>query len=333
MSGRLGRREFIGRTAAIGAGVAVLGRTGAFAEGAGSKSVVVKVVRDDAVVDNKPNATVVRDMVHAAVMKLSGKTSPEEAWKQYVKPSDVVAVKINCLFGVGAATHPEVTTAVVEGIRMAGVPAEKIIVWDRGSGDLEKSGYKVGVVDGVTYAGVNDDWEDEPAEGLSCKGRVAKILTQKCTALINVPILKTHVLAGMTMALKNHYGSFHNAGAAHGPKDPKAVHGGACDPFIAEVNGLKCIREKTRLIVADALLPVADRGPQVRPESTWPYKAILAATDPVAIDYVGLKILDEQRAKIGKPPLESTNSAKCLFTAAARGLGVADMSKIDLVTA
>jgi uncharacterized protein (DUF362 family) len=324
MSGRLGRREFLGRTAAIGAGLAVLGRTPVLAAEGGAKSVVVKAVRDDAVADMKPNAPVVREMVHAVVMKLSGKRTPEDAWKQYVKPSDVVALKINCLFGVGAATHPEVTAAVVEGVRMAGVPAANILVWDRETGHMEKSGYKTGTIEGVAYVGVNGDWEEQPTDIHTCKGRLAKILTQKCTALINVPILKTHVIAGMTQALKNHYGSFHNPGDAHG---------GGCDPFLAELNGLKCIREKTRLIVSDALLPVADGGPQARPQWTWAYKAILASTDPVAIDYVGLKILDEQRAKIGKPPLESTGKAKCIATAAAKGLGAADMNRIDLVTA
>jgi hypothetical protein len=47
---------------------------------------------------------------------------------------------------------------------------------------------------------------------------------------------------------------------------------------------------------------------------------------------VGLKILDEQRAKINLPSLETTGKAKCIMTAAQMGLGVADMAKIDLVT-
>ena len=320
MNGRLGRREFLGRTAAIGAGIAVLGRTPARAAEGGAKSVVVKAVRDDAVADMKPNAPVVREMVHAVVMKLSGKKTPEEAWKQYVKPSDVVALKINCLFGVGAATHPEVTAAVVEGCQMAGVPADKIIVWDREDKDLEKSGYTISKGPGVRTLGVNGDWEDQPTAIATCQGKLAKILTQKCTALINVPILKTHVIAGVTMALKNHYGSFHNANQAHA---------NGCDPFIAELNALDCIRKKTRLVVADALLPVAEKGPQARPEWTWEYKTILASLDPVAIDYVGVKILDEQRAKINLPPIEP--KCKCVQTAAAKGLGVADMSKIEVV--
>lgn len=333
MSGGLARREFIGRTVAAGISAAVLGQGGGLARAAGPKSVVVKAVRDDAVADNKPNPAVVKEMVHAVVMKLSGKTTPEAAWKEYVKPSDVVGVKINCLFGVGACTHPCVTAAVVEGIRLAGVPPQNIIVWDREDGHLEKCGYKVGKIEGVLYTGVNGDWEEESTDIHTCKGRLAKILTRRCTALVNVPILKTHVQAGITFSLKNHFGSFHNPSGAHGDQKQKKVHGGMCDPFIAELNSLDCIRKKTRLIVGDALLPVANQGPQARAQFTWPYKAILASTDTVAIDYVGLKILDERRKEINLPSLEETGSAKCLFTAAAKGLGTADMNQIELVTA
>ena len=333
MSGRLGRREFIGRTLATGVGAAVLGHKAALGQASGGKAVVVKAVRAGAVVGKEPNPKVVREMVHAVVMKLSGKSSPADAWKCYVKPDDVVAVKINCLFGKRASTYPCVTSAVVEGIRMAGVPADKIIVWDRGSKDLEKAGYQVGKIDGVTYTAVDGDWEEEPTRFHTCEGRFAKILTRQCTALVNVPILKTHVRSGITFAMKNHYGSFHNAGSAHAGRGKPAVHGGTCDPFIAELTALDVIRKKERLIVADALLPVANRGPMAQPQFTYAEKAIMAAVNPVAIDYVGLKMLDAQRKKMGLPGLEESGSAVCVFTAAEKGLGPADMSKIDLVTA
>jgi len=316
------RREFLGTTVAAGVGAAVLARGRATAEAAPAKSVVVSATRDNATADKKINAAVVKEMVHAVVCKLAGKDKPAEAWACYVKPTDVVGVKINCLFGVGAATHPEVTAAVVEGIQMAGVPADKIIVWDRTDKDLEKSGYTLSKGPGVKCVGVNGEWEDQPTAIHTCQGKLAKILTRQITALINACILKHHVITGITNAMKNHYGSFHN---------PNAAHGGMCDPFIGHENSLKCVREKTRLIVCDALLPVAEKGPQARPEWTWEYKTILASTDPVALDSVGLKILDEQRTKINLPPLEAGGKAPSVATAAKMGLGVADMAQIDLV--
>ena len=315
------RREFIGRTVAAGVALAALGRGRLSAEEPKAKSIVVKAVRDDATKDRKVNAAVVREMVHAAVCRLAGKQKPEEAWATFFKKDDVVGIKISSKFGVGSATHPEVAAAIVEGCRMAGVPDDKIIVWDYEDKHLEISGYTINRGPGVKYIGVNQDWEDQPTAIHTCQGRLAKVLTREITALVNAPILKSHPITGFTNALKNHYGSFHN---------PSAAHGGGCDPFMAHLNNLPAIRGKTRLIVSDVLLPVAERGPQPAPQFTWEYKGILAATDPVAIDYVAMKIMDEQRAKIQKPPAES--KAKCLFTAAQMGLGAADMAKIDLVT-
>jgi len=331
MTRRLGRRAFLGTTVAAGVGAAVLGRRRALGQADG-KRVVVKAVRPNAVQGTTPNPKVVRGMVHAVVMKLSGKSSPEAAWKCYIKPDDVVGVKINCLFGVGACTHPCVTDAVVEGIRMAGVPGDKIIVWDREDKHLTKSGYTPGRKDGVLYTGVNGDWEDEPTLIHDCKGKLAKILTRKITALVNVPVLKSHVRAGITFCMKNHYGSFHNPRDAHGG-GPRTVHGGTCDPYIAELTALDVIRKKERLFVCDALRPVANKGPMVQPRFTYTENAIMAGLDPVALDVVGLKMLDAQRAKMGLESLEKTGSARCIFTAAKKGLGVADMAKIEIVEA
>ena len=316
------RREFIERTLAAGVAAAALGQGRLPAEEAKPKSLVVKAVRDDATKDKKINAAVVREMVHTAVCRLAGKQKPEEAWPVYIRKDDVVGIKVSSKFGVGAATHPEVTAAIVEGCRMAGVPDDKIIVWDFEDKHLEISGYTINRGPGVKYRGVNSDgWEDQPTAIHTCQGRLAKILTREITALVNAPILKSHPIAGYTNCLKNHYGSFHNPGEAHGA---------GCDPFMAHLNNLPVIREKSRLMISDALLPVADRGPQPAPQFVWEYKGILASTDPVAIDAVALKILDEQRIKIGKPPASA--KAKCLLTAAQMGLGVADMEKIELVT-
>ena len=315
------RREFIERTVAASVAVAALGQARLTAGEPGRKSLVVKAVRDDATADKKIDAAVVRNMVHAVVCRLAGKQKPEEAWPVYIKKDDVVGIKVSSKFGVGAATHPEVTAAIVEGCRMAGVPDDKIIVWDFEDKHLEISGYTINRGPGVKYRGVNaDGWEDQPTAIHTCQGRLAKILTREITALINAPILKSHPIAGYTNCLKNHYGSFHN---------PSEAHGVGCDPFMAHLNNLPVIREKSRLMISDALLPVADRGPQPAPQFVWEYKGILASTDPVAIDAVALKILDEQRVKIGKPPASA--KAKCLLTAAQMGLGVADMAGLELV--
>ncbi len=40
------------------------------------------------------------------------------------------------------------------------------------------------------------------------KINLANVL-KECDALINIPVLKSHMMAGITFAMKNHYGSFY----------------------------------------------------------------------------------------------------------------------------
>lgn len=321
MSGhRMTRRQFIASAAAASAGLL------AAASGPGGAQepplpTVARVRRPRPFADGELPQEVIADMVHAAVRALSGQEDSAAAWATFVKPDDIVGIKVNCLFGPGASTHIEVVNAIIAGCRAAGVPDNRIIVWDRTSADLAKAEYPINRDrPGVKCYGTDGDYEEQPTQIGVFRGRVSRILTRTITALINVPILKTHSLAGITMSLKNHYGSFHN---------PGDYHDGHCDPAMSDINSIPAIREKTRLIVADALFPIAEGGPQARPAFTWPYGAILAATDTVAIDYVGLQILEERRRQIGLPPIG--RAARHIATAAARGLGINDPARIRLV--
>jgi len=298
-----------------------LGKAFAQGEPTGGKSTVVRVLRPEAFANWELPQQTVTDMVHTAVKRLAGEDDLRAAWLKFVGPDDVVGLKINCLFGPGASTHMEVVQAVIAGCRAVGVPPEHIIVWDRTTGDMTKTGYPVvREGEGVRFYGTDGFYEPNASVEGSFNGRLSQILTRTTTALINLPVLKTHGTSGITGALKNHYGSFHN---------PASHHDNYCDPFIADVNSLPVIREKTRLIVMDALLPIAEGGPAAKPAMTWPYGGILAATDPVAIDFLGLQILEARRQAIGLGPIGQ--QARHIATAAAKGVGTNDPARIDLI--
>jgi uncharacterized protein (DUF362 family) len=340
----LSRRRFLERSASLG--LALLGLNGCRAaeeststppppasqvakaaparEAAGrSKVVLVKnvaAVREK----NQIDPAVVAEMLEKGLLALTGAASVQAAWRTFVQPDDVVGLKINCLFGRGASTHPEVTWAVAQGLQQAGVPAEQIIIWDRSDGDLRKSGYPINRDGtGVKCYGTESDYEPNATSHGSFNGHLSKILTQQITALINIPILKDHSCAGITVSMKNHYGSFDN---------PAAHHANNCDPYIADLNDLPVLREKTRLILCDALRPTAEGGPQYSPQHVWTFGGLLLSTDPVALDYWGWRIIEERRQETGLGTLEQAGRPpRQLASAAARGVGTNDPNRIDLV--
>ena len=59
----------------------------------------VIAVRSDKSVDVETSAAndeVVREMMARGMCALTGKKTPLEAWRQFVQPSDVVGIKVNC---------------------------------------------------------------------------------------------------------------------------------------------------------------------------------------------------------------------------------------------
>ncbi|MDI6699297.1 MAG: DUF362 domain-containing protein [Candidatus Saccharicenans sp.] len=112
------------------------------------------------------------------------------------------------------------------------------------------------------------------------------------TALISLPGLKAHWLTGIGTVIKN-YIMYSGAPRNYHYEDSARL---------GEIWHLPQVKGKTRLIIVDALRPVCDKGPQFDPRYRWPYKGLLASTDPVALDAVGLKILQAKRDELRGEP-------------------------------
>lgn len=267
-----------------------------------------------------------RNLVDDAMVALTGKSDAPSAWKSLFTPADIVGIKVNCLAGRGLSSNPELVSAIVEGLSSAGVPRERIIVWDRTEHDLLSAGFSLSGLNGAQVlgtdsAGVGYERDIEfSGEVGSCFSR---IISRMCTAVVNVPVLKDHDLAGVSLGMKNFYGAIHN---------PNKYHDNNCNPYVADLSNHRYIRKKLRVVICDGLKGQYHGGPAPRPQWAWPAATLLVGTDPVAVDRVGWEMIERKRKEVGMQPLkESGREPKYIFTAEQRGLGTADMKMITRV--
>lgn len=263
-------------------------------------------------------------LVDRALQSFYNCDSPLEAWRKIAHPGEAVGLKVNCLAGRGISTNVVLVEAICERLQQAGIRSQDIVIWDRLNSDLESAGFHVGLHRGVRCIG-NDSagFEEELTVYGSVGSLLARTLTRSCDAVINLPVLKDHGIAGVTIALKNLFGAIHN---------PNKYHLNVGDPYVADVNMLPAIRQKVRLTICDATTAQYEGGPSYMPQWTWPYNGLLVARDPVALDYTGWQIIEAKRAEKGMKSLPALGrEPKYIATAAGpqHRLGTADPGRIE----
>jgi uncharacterized protein (DUF362 family) len=265
-------------------------------------------------------------MLDAALVALTNANDAPSAWKSLFSPKDVVGVKVNCLAGRRLSTHPVVAQAVVRGLLSAGVPESAIYVWERSSRELIRAGFAINESKtGPRCVGVNGRYDSEITQSGEVGSCWAPLVSSVCTAHINAPVLKDHLLAGLGVGMKNFFGAIHN---------PNKYHDNHCDPYVADVSNCPLIRDRLRLVACDALNGQYDGGPTLRPDRLWEENALLLATDPVALDTVAGQIIDRRRVEAGlKTVAESGRAPTWLETAHGYGLGENDPERIEVVDA
>jgi uncharacterized protein (DUF362 family) len=258
-----------------------------------------------------------RQMLDASIAKLTGIDDAGTAWAALFKPGERIAIKVNAIRDSRFWTHVPLVMIVTECLQNAGVPAEQIVIFDRATAELRVADYPIN--------------EDGP--GVRCYGsdsnytagwtvmdtniRLSDVLLD-CDALINMPVLKAHAYSGFTFAMKNHYGTCNKPQDLH-RRIPRAI---------AELNALEPIRERTRLIIGDALTvcTTPDWHRAVTGDS------ILTSFDPVAHDLVGLQVLGQAIDADGIDRAAAVNMGiRCLQEAGELGLGVNEPDGIQWV--
>ncbi|MGH9672291.1 MAG: DUF362 domain-containing protein [Bryobacteraceae bacterium] len=320
---------------------------------------VVQVEHPRSIVDGKFQSESIHQMMYRGMTELTGAPDLPSAWRQFFEPGDVVGVKLNPVGAPRVCSSPELLHEIVFGLKSAGVKANDIVVYDRYRAQFTGAGFDRWLPEGVRWMSAAEDyervqqgiegydpdhWVDFPVtlpefglDNLTARRSfAARFISREINKLINVPVLKDHQSAGVTLALKNlSHGLVNNVNRSHSTRTLNV-----CGGFIPAVVSMPVIRNKTVLHILDGVKALYHGGPGARAQFVWEHKNIYFATDPVAIDRVGWKEIDRKRVAIGMRTIAEDRADQFstylnrqpehVEIAGALGLGEWDESKIDL---
>jgi uncharacterized protein (DUF362 family) len=319
---------------------------------------VVAVEHPGSIVDGRYQAEPVQQMMRKGMTDLTGAAGWVDAWRLFVEPGDVVGIKVNPVGGPLVVSAAEVVREIIAGLNVAGVKNKDIVVYDRYRAQFLKVGFDKWLPEGVRTSSAAEDYEgvQQAIEGYdpdhymdmaltlpgydinnltARRSYAAHFITKEVNKLINLPVLKDHQSAGVTLALKNlSHGLVNNVCRSHSSSTLNA-----CGSFIPAVVSMPVIRNKTVLHVLDGVKGLYHGGPGARPQFVWEHKTIYFATDPVALDRICWKAIDEKRLAMGmktiaedRPDKYSTfwnRQPEHVEIAGAMGLGEWNEAKID----
>ncbi len=288
----------------------------------------VCIVKDDSVrlENGSLSENVINTMLSKTMQKLTGKNNDTDAWKQLFSADDTVGIKLNCLAGRGLSSNPELVNAIVRSLNTIGIRNENIILWDRTDSDLTRAGFTLNKSKpGPFCFGTNGqyDYDLGIVNSLSIGSLFSPILTKLCSAIISVPVVKDHDLAGISGTMKNFFGAIHN---------PNKYHDNNCNPYVADLMAVPFLKNKLRLTICDAFNVQYHGGPALKQKWCWAYNGILASTDFVAVDAFCYQLIDEKRRQKDMKSLkESGREPSYISTASKNNFGRSNPEEIEVI--
>ena len=266
-------------------------------------------------------------MLRKGLEVLTRSSQAEDGLSQIFQPGENIGIKISTIGRRAISTYPE--TAITLGLWLGKTfgREDKIIIWDRTDEELKDAGYKLSRsagnlrIFGTDSPGVG--YRPAPVVNRNVASLFSKIQADLVDASISLALLKDHGLAGITGGMKNYFGTIHN---------PNKYHDTNCNPYVADLFEIDLIRKKHRLTILDALRVQYHRGPSYHPQWNERVNQLIFGLDPVAVDAVGWKLIEDLRTKKGLPPLqEERREPVYLKTAENLGLGFARLENIEII--
>jgi F0F1-type ATP synthase membrane subunit c/vacuolar-type H+-ATPase subunit K len=335
----------------INIGIALLCASSCLAQTPAS-SVVYVAHNPDAIEDYETNSRIVHGMVDRLVLAVTGQPDIAKAWSSLVGPKDRIGIKISAAGGELFTTHRDVVKAIVDGLVAAGHTRDNIIVWDRSIAGAKAAGYKSDAGDYQLKSVAPRDGYDAKAifsapvignlvwgdlEFQADKGRMqlagddentsnlshfARIISNDVTKIINVPLMSNSGTNGLA-------GCLYNVTIPNLDNWRRFAQGsGFGIDSIAEIYSNPLVGKKVVLNLMDGLVGVYAGGPQSQPNYSVHHATLYASKDPVAIDSIALKKLDEWRVQGKFPP--TGRQAEYLKYATEIGLGNSQPNRIEI---
>ena len=357
---KLTRRDLLGSSLLTGAAACSAGSPKTLGIPGPFPGRVVEIVHPGSIVAGQYNREAVRAMMRKGIVELTGAPSWQEAWGVFFQPGDVVGVKLNPVGRPSVMSAPEVFLEIVEGLKAAGVKTQDIVAYDRYKAEFLEAGFDKWLPEGVRWtfgtdrtdrfqldmAGYDENQYVElplllPKADLNDRhyrrSYLSKFIARDVNKMVNLCVLKHHQSAGITLALKNmSHGLVNNVSRSH--SDPS---NNSCGAFIPAIVDHAIIRQKVVLNITDAIKAAYHGGPlPTCAKYAWEHKTMYFSTDPVAMDRIGLQVLDAQRVKMGRQPIalatmdEDSHFIRMqpehIDIAGTLGLGQSDLKKIEL---
>jgi uncharacterized protein (DUF362 family) len=315
-------------------------------------SIVYAVRNPDSIKQYKTNPHIVREMVNRLVMAVTGQSDVAKAWGSLVSPGERVGIKISAAGGELFTTHHDIVNAIVDGLAAAGHPRSSIIVWDRSLGGIKEAGYRP-TVDGYQIKAIapHDGYDAKAMLSAPLAGKLvwgdfeyigdtgkmplfadtdatsnvshfSKIISSDVDKVINVPVMsvsETNGIAGciynMTIPNIDNWRRF-----AQGSRFGSGS--------LAEIYANPLIAKKVVFNLMDGLMAQYAGGPQPQPNYAVHHGTLYASKDPVALDAIALKLLEERRKRGSLRPVGSV--AAYIDVASQLGLGNSATNRIEV---